>query len=126
MTGALFHLGRFCVRRRWIVLGPWLIVFAVLAIWARGLGPNVNDNLTLPGSDSQDATTLLEQRFPSQANGTNPVVLRAPGGTNLGSSDYKKPIDDTVAAFKKDPAVRSATSPLAKSRAALRDSAAGQ
>ena len=48
--------------------------------WARSAGPDVNDNLTLPGSDSQAATDLLEKRFPSQANGTNPVVLTAPAG----------------------------------------------
>lgn len=103
MTGALYHLGRFCVRRRWIVLVVWLLIFAALAVWARALGPNVSDNLTLPGTDSQDATALLEQRFPSQANGTNPVVLRAPDGKKLDSSEYKKPIDDTVSALKKDP-----------------------
>ena len=86
MTGPLFHLGRLCVRRRWIVLGVWLLVFAVLAVWARSAGPDVNDNLTLPGSDSQAATALLEKRFPSQANGTNPVVLRAPKGGKLSAS----------------------------------------
>src|ERR671925_45813 len=112
MTGALFHLGRLCVRRRWIVLAIWLVVFVVLAAWARSLGPDVSDNLTLPGTDSHAATDLLQKRFPSQANGTNPVMLRAPDGKKLDASAYKKPIDDTVAAFKKDPDVRSATSPL--------------
>ena len=119
MTGPLFHLGRLCVRRRWIVLGVWLLVFAVLAVWARSAGPDVNDNLTLPGSDSQQATALLEKRFPSQANGTNPVVLRAPKGGTLSASQYKQPIDDTVAALKQDPDVRSATSPLSSSGSAL-------
>src|SRR5215216_611259 len=113
MTGALFHLGRLCVRRRWIVVAVWLLIFAVLAIWARALGADVSDNLTLPGTDSHAATDLLQKRFPSQANGTNPVMLRAPDGKKLNSSAYKKPIDDTVAALKNDPAVRSATSPLA-------------
>jgi putative drug exporter of the RND superfamily len=39
MTGALYHLGRLCVRRRWIVLAIWLVVFVALAAWARALGP---------------------------------------------------------------------------------------
>jgi RND superfamily putative drug exporter len=119
MTGVLFHLGRLCVRRRWIVLAVWLLVFVALAGWARSVGPDVNDNLTLPGSDSQAATTLLEKRFPSQANGVNPVMLRAPKGAKLSSSKYKQPIDDTVSALKQDPAVRSATSPLSSSGSAL-------
>ena len=114
MTGALFRVGGFCVRRRWLVLAAWLLIFAALAFWARALGPNVTDNLTLPGTDSKAASELLEQRFPSQANGTNPVMLRAPDGKQLDSSEYKKPIDDTVAALAKDPDVRRATSPLGK------------
>jgi RND superfamily putative drug exporter len=119
MTGGLYRLGRVCVRRRWIVLAVWLVIFAVLAVWARSAGPDVNDNLTLPGSDSQAATALLEKRFPSQANGTNPVVLRAPSGAKITASKYKQPIDDTVSALKKDPDVRSATSPLSGSGSAL-------
>jgi RND superfamily putative drug exporter len=94
------------------VLAVWLVVFAGLAVAARSVGPDLNDNLTLPGSDSQKATDLLEARFPSQANGTNPVVLRAPDGAKLTDSKYKQPIDQTIAAFKKDPDVRGATSPL--------------
>jgi putative drug exporter of the RND superfamily len=119
MTAALFHLGRLCVRRRWVVLAVWLVVFAALAVWARSAGPEVNDNLTLPGSGSQAATDLLEQRFPSQANGTNPVVLRAPAGTEITASKFKQPIDDTVSALKQDPDVRDATSPLSSGGSAL-------
>ena len=103
MTGALFHLGRFCVRRRWIVVAIWLVVVIALAVWARSAGTDVNDNLTLPGSDSQDATSLLEERFPSQANGTNPVVLRAPDGAKLSASKYKAPVDDTVSRTQEGP-----------------------
>src|SRR5215213_2026502 len=112
MTGGLYRLGGICVRRRWIVLAAWLLVFAALALFARSLGPNVSDNLTLPGTDSNAATNLLEQRFPSQANGINPVVLRAPGGEKISASKFKTPIHDTVKAFEADPDVRDATNPL--------------
>jgi putative drug exporter of the RND superfamily len=119
MTAALFRLGRLCARRRWIVLAAWVLVFAALAVWARALGPNVSDNLTLPGTDSNSASELLEDRFPSQANGTNPVMLRAQDGKKLGASEYKQPIDDTVAALRKDPDVRKATNPLGDNGADL-------
>ena len=119
MTGALYGLGRACVRRRWIVVATWLAVFVILAAWARSAGPDVNDNLTLPGSDSQAATALLEKRFPSQANGTNPVVLRAPDGKKITAAAYKQPIEDTVKALKADPDVRDATSPLSDAGSAF-------
>ena len=119
MTGLLYGLGGFCVRRRWIVLGVWLVILVALAGWARTLGTDVNDNLTLPGTGSQAATDLLSERFPSQANGTNPVTLRAPAGVKITASKYKTPIDDTVKAFKNDPDVRDATSPLSSSGKSL-------
>ena len=115
MTGLLYRLGGFCVRRRWAVLAVWLVVFVALAGWARSVGPDVNDNLSLPGSDSQKATDLLTKRFPSQANGTNPVILKAPEGAKITDSKYKTPIDDTVSALGKDPDVSKATSPLTSS-----------
>ncbi len=115
MTPHLYRLGVFCVRRRWIVVGVWLVVFVALAAWARSAGSDVNDNLTLPGTGSQKATDLLDKRFPSQANGVTPVVLSAPKGAKISASKYKTPIDDTVSALKKDPDVRSATSPLSSS-----------
>jgi RND superfamily putative drug exporter len=119
LTPLLYSLGRFCVRRHWVVLGAWVVVFVALAVAARSVGPDLNDNLSLPGTDSQQATDLLTKRFPTQANGTNPVVLTAPKGASLADAKYKDPIDDTVAAFKKDPDVQDATSPLSSSGSAL-------
>jgi uncharacterized membrane protein YdfJ with MMPL/SSD domain len=112
VTPFLYRLGRICVRRRWVVLGAWVVVFVLLAGAARSVGPNLNDDLTLPGTDSQKATDLLTAKFPSQANGTNPVVMTAPKGAKLTDSKYKTPIDDAVSAFRKDADVRDATSPL--------------
>src|ERR1700761_1404190 len=119
MTPLLYGLGGFCVRRRWIVVGAWVVVVAALAIVARSAGPNTSDNLTLPGSGSQQATDLLTSRFPQQANGTNPVVLTAPAGEKVTDDAYAKPIADAVAAFKADPDVRDATSPLSPAGASL-------
>jgi RND superfamily putative drug exporter len=109
VTPLLYRLGQISVRHRRVVLVVWLVLFAVLAVAARSVGPDLNDNLTLPGSDSQAATDLLQARFPAQANGTNPVVLRAPTGAKLTDAKYKQPIDATIAAFKRTPT--SATPP---------------
>jgi putative drug exporter of the RND superfamily len=112
VTPLLYGLGQVSVRHRRVVVAVWVVLFVLLAVAARSVGPDLNDNLTLPGSDSQKATDLLQERFPSQANGTNPVVLRAPSGAKITDAKYKQPIDATIATFKKDPDVRDATSPL--------------
>src|SRR5215203_2079092 len=88
MTGPLYRLGRFCSRRWPFVLVAWALIFGGLAVWAGSAGQEVNDNLTLPGTDSQNATDLLDDKFPEQANGTNPVVLKAPEGKKLKQDPY--------------------------------------
>jgi putative drug exporter of the RND superfamily len=119
MTPFLYGLGQRCVRHRLVVVAVWLVVVVGLALSARAVGPNVNDNLTLPGSDSQQATDLLEQRFPSQANGVNPVVLVAPAGAKLTDDRFAAPIDTTVSALRGDADVREATSPLSEGGSAF-------
>lgn len=119
MTAALYYVGRFCTRRKWIVLIVWLLVFAGFAAAARSAGSNVNDNVTLPGTDSQAATDLLAKRFPTQANGIVPVVLKAPHGEAITAPKYHDAIDRTVASLRGDPDVRSATSPLSTKNSKL-------
>jgi RND superfamily putative drug exporter len=112
MTGPLYRLGRFCTRRWPFVLVAWLFVFVGLGLWAGTAGQEVDDNLTLPGTGSQNATDVLEDKFPEQANGTNPVVLKAPEGKKLTQSTYSDAISKTVDSLKKDPDVQDAISPL--------------
>jgi len=71
----------------------------------RGCGQETNDNLSLPGTDSQAASNLLGDKFPDQANGSVPIAFRAPAGTKLSDTKYKKPIERLTKAYGKDPAV---------------------
>jgi len=112
MAGPLYWLGRKCVRWRYAVVLVWLTSVALLVIFAAHVGSETNDNLTLPGSDSQNATDLLTQRFPAQANGSNPVVMKTPAGTKLSDKKYADAVNATVDSLKKQPLVSSAVSPL--------------
>jgi putative drug exporter of the RND superfamily len=87
VAGALHGLARFSVRRRFFVLVAWFVVTVVLVVVSHRLGDNTNDNLSLPGTDSQQATSVLKHGFPDQANGTSPIVLHAPSG-KLTDSKY--------------------------------------
>ena len=69
MTGVLYGLARFCVRRRFVVVGVWLVLTIALVSVSHRLGDNTNDNLSLPGTDSQRASDTLAKSFPDQANG---------------------------------------------------------
>jgi RND superfamily putative drug exporter len=111
MTGPLYRLAHLCVRRRFVVVGIWLVVTAVLVVLSHRLGDNTNDNLSLPGTDSQRATDTLARSFPDQANGTSPIVLHASSG-KLTESRYSGAVDEAAADVAKAPNVASVTNPL--------------
>ena len=64
MTGFLYHLGGFCSRHRLPVLATWLVIAVGLALGSAHFGSQASDNVSLPGTGSQQVTDLLEQRLP--------------------------------------------------------------
>ncbi len=111
MTGVLYGLARFCVARRFVVLGVWLVAAIALIVVSHRLGENTSENLSLPGTDSQRATDTLAKSFPDQANGTSPIVLHAPSG-KLTEARYAKAVDQAAEDVAKAPHVASVVNPL--------------
>jgi putative drug exporter of the RND superfamily len=117
MTGALYGLARFCARHRFWILTVWLVVAVALVGVSHRLGDNTNDNLTLPGTNSQHATDTLAKSFPDQANGTSPIVLHVSNG-KLTDSKYASAVNQAATNVAKAPDVASVVNPLTSQGAA--------
>jgi RND superfamily putative drug exporter len=111
MTGMLYGLAQFCVRRKFVVLVVWLVATIALVAVSHQLGDNTNDNLALPGTDSQAATDALAKSFPDQANGSSPIVLHAKSG-KLTDAKNAEAVDAAAAGVAKEPHVASVVNPL--------------
>src|ERR1700677_1785184 len=111
MTGVLYAIAQFCVRRKFIVLAVWLVVAVALVAISHRMGDNTNDNLSLPGTNSQHATDILKASFPTQANGTSPIILHAPSG-QLTDSKYANAVNEAATDLGKQPDVSSVINPL--------------
>ncbi len=111
MSLMLYRLSHLCMRHRRVVLGLWAGLLAVLIALVATVGAQTSDDLTLPGTGSTEATDLLDRYLPEQANGTNPLALEVTDG-RLDEGKYKTAVDETVAAYRKDPGVEKAVSPL--------------
>ena len=118
MAGLLYHLGRACSRHHWLVITCWVLAAVGLALIARGIGDKTSDDLTLPGTESTAAQDLLKSRLPSQAYGTNPLVLKAASG-KLTDSANKQAVDQTVSNLRKTDGVSSAINPLGSAGSAF-------
>jgi putative drug exporter of the RND superfamily len=114
LTPLLYRMGHFCARHPVWVLAVWLVVALTIVGVARIVGQETNDDLSLPGTDSQAASDLLRDKFPDQANGSVPIAFRAPAGAKLSDTRYKKPIEQVTSAYGKDSAVNHTVGPFSE------------
>jgi putative drug exporter of the RND superfamily len=119
VTAPLYAIGRFCSRHHWPVIALWLIAAVALVVAGQASGSRTNDNLTLPGTGSTDATNLLESNLPQQAYGSNPLVIASTGGADLTQSKYASAIDQTVKNLGAKADVNSAVNPLSPAGASF-------
>ena len=71
-------LARFCYRRRWRVLGAWVVLLVGLVALNSSFGGKFLDEFDLPGSESQEAVDLMEEHgFDTRAGATGQVVFKA-------------------------------------------------
>ena len=60
---------------RFVVIGLWALLALGVAAAVTTFGAQTNNDLSLPGTGSQEVKDLLEPRFPPQQNGVNPIVF---------------------------------------------------
>ena len=99
-------------RAAWVVIG-WVVLAVALVVIANSAGRPTNNDLTLPGTGSTQATDLLEKDLPGQANGSVQIVIETKSGT-LASGSNKQVVEQTVKSLKKNRYVREAVSPYSE------------
>lgn len=92
-VGPLGRLARVTFRRRGRTVLAWLAALVIAVLLSMTMGGDFKADYSAPGSDSKEAQTLLEDRFPSQAGDTVDVVVRADGGVQ----DQQQAIEDLLA-----------------------------
>jgi RND superfamily putative drug exporter len=119
MTGPLYRFGGLMARRAPWVIVAWLVAMLVIILVANATGRPTSNNTTIPGSDSEKATELLQKKLPAQANGSVPIVLEASKGTTLTDATNVTAINDAVESLSKNSNVANAVSPLMEGSKAL-------
>lgn len=92
------RIGDASARRPWVTIGAWTIVLAIVMALAGTIGGAFVDDLVAPGSQSEEAMTLLEERFPEAAGGSAMAVFAAPAGARL--EGHGPAIDATLARIR--------------------------
>ncbi|WP_459547599.1 MMPL family transporter [Nocardia sp. X0981] len=83
MSTLLYRVGRFSYRARRLVLLFWVLLTACLGVGAATLASPAATSFSLPGTESQEALDLLEERFTEMPldGGSASIVFIAENGT---------------------------------------------
>src|SRR3954453_4091846 len=99
-TGALARWTRICASHPWRIVFGWIGVIVVPIGLVVTIGGSLKDEFTIPGSESQKATDLIESKFASEQGGVLNLVFAAPKGETLDTPDRKQAINAAVAKLK--------------------------
>ncbi len=108
-VGPLARWARFAVRNPWRVLAGWVAIIAIVGVLAARFGGEYVQQFEVPGSDSQAAVDLLNDRFPDAAGDTASLVFQAPAGVTDPAA--RAGIDTVLAQAAQLPGVTGVTSP---------------
>lgn len=112
MSRYLFVLGGLVTRHRWWVLVVWIVLLGGAIGFGVGSGGRTTDNFTVPGTESQDAVSLLQQRMPAYSGAQMQVVFAAPGGAKVTDAQPHVEIEQAMAGFRGLPQVATVVDPF--------------
>jgi putative drug exporter of the RND superfamily len=103
MSSYLYRLGRWSFEHRKMVLGFWLAVLVGITVLAQAVKKPESDAFNVPGTESQEALDLLDERFPGTGGATARIVFAAPEGHTLAEKRYENVVQPTIDAAQKVP-----------------------
>ncbi|MFI5622765.1 MMPL family transporter [Nocardioides sp. NPDC051685] len=119
MSSYLYRLGRLVARRAKTVLALWLLLAVLLGALTVSLGGKLQNDFTIPGTESQQGLDALTQRFPEVSGTSAQLVFVAPEGEKV--EDHRTEIREVLDAVEKVDHVATVTDPLAKDSRTVSD-----
>ncbi|WP_406305425.1 MMPL family transporter [Streptomyces sp. NBC_00885] len=89
------RIGSASARRPWVTIAAWAVALLLVLPLAATVGGSFVDDLVAPGSQSEEAMELLEERFPEASGGSAMAVFAAPEGERL--ERHRPAVDAAVA-----------------------------
>ncbi|GAA2118343.1 MMPL family transporter [Actinomadura napierensis] len=113
MATFLYRIGRWAFRRRRLVTALWLGVLLLAGVAAAMAPSGQDEDLSMPGTESQKAFDLLDERFPqSNSQGAEArLVFQAPDGQRVTAAENKAAVERTLGSLKEGEQVASITDP---------------
>src|SRR6266496_4125614 len=113
MSNYLYRLARFAFRRRRLVLAVWLAAAIAAVAVALASGGKTNDTFTIPGTEAQNASAVLQAKLPAFSGGQSTIVFATSHGTaKVTDPAARAAIESAMAKLKSIPQVSAVTTPF--------------
>ncbi|GCD97797.1 MMPL family transporter [Embleya hyalina] len=114
MASLLYRLGRLSFRQRRYFALVWIVLLAAGAFAAATAPAAEDDGFSMPGTESQRAFDLMDERFPGgNAEGADArIVFAAPDGRKVTAGDSRAAVDRVVEAVARGPQVKEVLNPF--------------
>ena len=112
MARKLYALGRWAAVHRGQVVTAWVLLLVVAGGLGVGLHGQLSSVFSVPGTESQNAQNLLQDKFPAAVGGTARVVFAAPRGATLVSAQSEGAIAASLRNAARVPGVLAVTDPF--------------
>src|ERR1700728_3415558 len=97
MSSYLYLLARFAFRRRRLVLAVWLAAAIAAIVLAQASGGKTNDTFSIPGTESQNAASILTARLPAFSGGQSTIAFATHGHAKVTDPADKAAIEAAMA-----------------------------
>ncbi|MBQ1088253.1 MMPL family transporter [Streptomyces sp. B93] len=104
------RIGDASARRPWVTIAAWVAALVLVLPLAGLAGASFVDDLVAPGSQSEEAMELLEERFPEASGGSAMAVFAAPEGERI--DRHRPAIEAAVARIAEVAHVAAVTGPF--------------
>lgn len=111
MSSVLYSLGRWAVRARRFVVAAWVVALVLVGGAAGLLQQGLDNQVSIPGTESQEALDRLAATFPQVSGASAQVIVVAPEGGTINDDAMRTAIEDGVADLEDVSQVEVVTSP---------------
>ncbi|WP_333771367.1 MMPL family transporter, partial [Streptomyces sp. IBSBF 2435] len=112
MSIYLYRLSRWCFRHRWAALVTWILIVILAVFGAQTSGGKTDDNFSIPGTESQQAVSVLKDKLPAASGASTQVVFAAPKGHEITETAYQNAVTQSIKDLSRLPQVASASNPF--------------
>lgn len=112
MATWLYRIGEAAARRAWAVILTWVLIVAGVAGAYTTFHGKLSNTFTMPGTQTQQLSDELAQRFPSANRGSGQIILTTGDGTAL-TEEQKQAFSTALSALPSEvPSVDAVTDPF--------------